>query len=207
MFPIITLQSLLTINENIFNAFSTIENIESDVLIDTIMMNYGDRAAIYPDADLMEHAVQIWVKRWTKNIERLWRVYVVEYNPIWNKDGTITETRTPNITKHSETNGSAKSKTKGTAEVIDDRQGFNSSEYVPVTRNQSDDKGSTKSSTYGTSTETETGTESIVRTEGGNIGVTKTQEMIKDEWDLWAVNNFYNTVATMFAREFVIALF
>lgn len=207
MFPIITLQSLLMINENIFNAFNTIENIESDVLIDTIMMNYGDRAAIYPNADIMEHAVQIWVKRWAKNIERLWRVYVVEYNPIWNKDGTITETRTPNITKHSETIGSASSETEGSTEVVDDRQGFNSSEYVPVTRNQSEDEGSTESSTYGTATETETGTETITRTEGGNIGVTKTQEMIKDEWDLWSINNFYNSVAAMFAREFVIALF
>lgn len=207
MFPIITLQSLLMINENIFNAFNTIENIESDVLIDTIMMNYGDRAAIYPNADIMEHAVQIWVKRWAKNIERLWRVYVVEYNPIWNKDGTTTETRTPNITKHSESIGSASSETEGSTEVVDDRQGFNSSEYVPVTRNQSDDEGSTESSTYGTTTETETGTETFTRTEGGNIGVTKTQEMIKDEWNLWAINNFYNSVAAMFAREFVIALF
>lgn len=207
MFPIITLQSLTTWNENIFNGIKTLPDIDTDVLIDTIMMNYGDRQALYPDANAMEHAVNMWAKRWMRNIARLWRVNVVEYNPIWNKDGTIKEVRTPDIIKQNDTSGEAQSDTKGEATTENDRQGFNSDEFNPVTRDKSTDKGQTASKTKGLSIETEKGTETIVRTEGGNIGVTKTQEMIKDEWDLWAVNNFYNTVAAIFAREFVVAIF
>lgn len=207
MFPIITLNNLIVFDESIFDGFNDIPDIDKDVLIDTIMMYYGERQALYPDADVMKRAVVMWVKRWKTNIARLWRVNVIEYNPIWNKDGTITEVRTPDIIKQNDTNGEARSDTSGNAETINDRQGFNSDEFNPVTRDKSTDTGVSSSKTKGVSVETETGTETIVRTEGGNIGVTKTQEMIMDEWQLWSVNNFYNEVAAMFARDFVLAIF
>ena len=113
----------------------------------------------------------------------------------------------PDLKRQNDTTGDAQSDTSGEAQTLNDRQGFDSDDYAPVTRDKSTDKGETSSHTSGTSIETETGTETIERLEQGNIGVTRTQEMILDEWNLWTVTNFYNSVATMFARDFIVALF
>lgn len=213
MFPIVTLQGMLSINPHIFDAFynypigETEFPLDWDAVIDSILFNYGEMGVIYADADVLERAVSFWTKRHEMMFNRLWNVFTAKYNPIWNKDGTVTETRSPNITRSREDIGNALSNSNGNTETKDDRQGFNSNSYTPVGKSTSSDSAQNTTTTSNNTLERETGSETITRHEGGNIGVTKTQEMIKDEWDLWLGRNVYDAIASEFAKEFCIMLY
>lgn len=213
MFPTITLNSMFSINKHIFDALYNYPigeesfPLQWDVVVDNILFKYGEMGVVYPDADALERAVTFWAKRKEMMFNRLWNVFVVQYNPIWNKDGTITETRSPNITRSREDIGNAHSNSTGNTESKDDRQCFNSSTYAPVGKTTSTDTAQNTTTTNNNTLERETGTETITRTEGGNIGVTKTQEMISDEWELWITHNVYDTIASEFCKEFCIMLY
>ena len=176
--------------------------------------------------------------------DRLWTDYTSEYNPIWNIDGTETETETRNLTQshtgtdnylHSgndtmQTSGTDTNSSTGTdsfkktgsytTEVDESTYGFNSSAASPsgktVTtetpsttdttnygKTDTTQYGKTDTNTYNSSnnntknlTDTDTGTVTRELKRGGNIGVTKTQELLTADQEYWTnmKSKFYKQV-------------
>lgn len=176
--------------------------------------------------------------------DRLWDDYTAEYNPIWNVDGTETETETRNLTQsHKGTDnylhsGNDTMQTSGTdtnsstgkdtfnktgsykTEVDESTYGFNSAAASPSgktvtteTPNTTDTTnygktdttqyGKTDTNTYNSSnnntkdlTDTDTGTVTRELKRGGNIGVTKTQELLTADQEYWTniKSKFYKQV-------------
>lgn len=144
--------------------------------------------------------------KWSKLIEN---VYAQSYEPLWNVDGTETETVEYQGTEseshsHSRTeNGSSSdsSTTSSNSEATNSRSAFNSDNFSPVDKTLGDVQGSSDS--YGSSSRTESSTDTDsksftdrkdVRTlkRGGNIGVTTSQQMLTSEIDFRLKYDFEN---------------
>ena len=134
--------------------------------------------------------------------ERLWGVYVAEYNPINNYDMTEsegearhigygrTDTRTDNLT---ETDTPGVSVTE--SESI---YGFNSESASPSNTKQTTQTGHNTIANTGTQANVASGADDITvnrtLTRSGNIGVTTSQQMIQSEIELWQWNFFKNVI-------------
>ena len=63
-------------------------------LINNLLMECAEFECTYPAFDFCKAAIGFWSKARLHVWEKLYASLFFDYNPIWNKDGTITETRT-----------------------------------------------------------------------------------------------------------------
>ena len=179
------------------------EGIDKDTLKENLLMEAAELELLYSNFGFLKHAIGSWSRKQLPVWEELLATTQYEYNPIWNKDGTITElitrdlkgsedvkdnnTRTDNLTD-SQTRNLA-----GSNSVIDSHgvYGYNSDVKAPesedVTAQGTTDTGTVTDTHTGTQADnriidrdtTDTGTIKTERTEQGNIGITSTQELIE----------------------------
>lgn len=154
-----------------------------------LCMNLAELELVYA-SPVMKQMIAIWSAAHFNEWVGLYNTLLYKYNPIWNKDGIFTEERTLDTT------GSGKS--TGDGEVLDDVTGYDTNAYSPNTRSTS--KNSANTDTTGTEKE------KIVRTEGGNIGVTKTTEMIKDQREIVQFN-LYDFITNQFKNQFCVMVY
>ena len=62
------------------------DNIDKDIAIDTILLNAGEFEPLYKDAEFMQHACEVWAKKWYHAFERWALALSEEYNPLHNYD-------------------------------------------------------------------------------------------------------------------------
>ena len=147
---------------------------DKQTLIDTICLQNAELELLYTEPDTLKQMRKIWSRSSQYSWEKLGKTLFLEYNPIWNKDGTITE--------HEE--GTSES------EASESVAAYNSSSYEP--RNHSE--GSAGSG------------RDYTRIEQGNIGITSTQQLIKEERDT-ADFNIYDRISLDFRNRFCIQVY
>lgn len=183
-------------------------------LINNLLMDCAEFECLYPDFDFCKAAIGWWSRARLPVWEKLYASTMFDYNPIWNKDGTITETRTK--TYSDEKTGSVNNRKDTTSSVEDgtastrmlsvskddtttenQTAGFNSSDYTKkdkstvqhkyddsetgrVTRTVTD-IGAEQGNTTESGTTSGEESEDYTRIEQGNIGVTSTQQLIREE--------------------------
>jgi len=73
------------------------EAIDRASLIDNLLMETAEREIIYSNIGFLKQAIGSWSKKNRPIWEELYKTTQYEYNPIWNKDGTVTETETRDL--------------------------------------------------------------------------------------------------------------
>ena len=201
---------------NPFSAFDTVLtaiNVNAADALEYSAIDFADLECIYTIPEIVKIASMVYAKN-AKKYQMLLDVYNVEYNPIDNVDAheEFTDTRTPDITRTSSSEGTSSSEVKNnqqrtTTDTPNDykttteisKNPNDNPGYTPETKQATTDSGSrtttesfsgdadTSSATStGSSSSTETGTEIIVHTSyrHGNIGVTSTQQLITQQIEL-----------------------
>lgn len=207
------------------------EGIDRQVLIDNLLMETAEREIIYTNVGFLKQAIGSWSKKNLSVWEELYKTQHYEYNPIWNKDGTITETETrdlagsnyhtdnvdrvDNLQDKNTRNFEDKETRDLDDEALNSVYGFNSSSEAPSDKVHTDYNGTDTFNHTGTDTfdhtgrqdidrtydekTTDTGTVTHERTEQGNIGLTSTQDLIKQQQELvkfnlmdYIINDFSN---------------
>lgn len=158
--------------------------------ISYLCMQCAEIGLVYSDPEVIKDMILIWSSAHFPEWAQLYNTMLYKYNPIWNKDGSFTELR------ELETEGNVT--TEGNGEQLDDVTGYNANTYSPNTR--------ASSKTDGTSDSKGKETEKITRTEGGNIGVTKTTEMIKDQREVVEFN-LYDYITQSFKNQFCVLVY
>lgn len=183
---ILSILGLYRYNPQVFNGFRTPENVDKQTVIDSILLECAELEIIYSDWDYMQFAIETWTKKEFPIWEELQKTREYEYNPIWNKDGVITETEK----RSNEFEGSAN------GENIRSVKGFNSDSWAESQK----DKGNS-----GSQGQEE---ESIERQrlEQGNIGVTTTQKMIQEQREVVAFNTI-DYIVESFKKRFCILVY
>lgn len=208
------------------------------VLINNLLTECAEFECVYPAFDFCKAAIGWWSKARLHVWQKLYDSTQFVYNPIWNKDGTITETRTKEYSDEKE--GSSESTktiesekedgiagstvTHGGQDVTTENKtaGFNSSTYVDKDKQTVDqsynetvtdgsqrtvtDSGTETGSTSETGTTSGRESEEYSRVEQGNIGVTTTQQMIKEEREVvqFEIDDF---IINDFKKQFCILVY
>ncbi len=212
---------------------------DRETLINNLLMECAEFECTYPAFDFCKAAIGFWSKARLQVWQKLYDTLFFEYNPIWNKDGTITETRTKEYS--GEKAGTVES-SKDTSSSVEDgtassrilsvltddttttnqTAGFNSSSFVNKDKSTVDheyhdtltgsenrtvtDTGSEEGSTTESGTTSGEETEEYTRTEQGNIGVTSTQQLIKEEREV-AMFEIDEVIINDFKKQFCILVY
>lgn len=145
-------------------------------------MECAELEVLLPDPAIMKNAIDRWSAASVGVWQHLYDTTQYEYNPIWNKDGMITELEERDLAGTGDT-------TTGT-----DVAAFNSTTLQP--------QGQAKTNAE----TTDTGTISRTRKEQGNIGITSTQQLIKEEREI-AEFNIYFYIAESFKERFCLLVY
>lgn len=163
---------------------------DRETIKENLLMDTAELEVIYPDPDFLQAAIGSWSRKQVHVWTEMYETTQYDYNPIWNKDGTYTEKRTGN----SKTDGSS----SGSAEANHSVYGFNSSTEAPAS------KDTTATSQSGSSTvDTE---ENVEHTEQGNIGVTSTQQLIREQRDV-VLFNIIDFIIEDFKKRFCLLIY
>ena len=218
----------------LFSKFIIPEALDKETLTDNLLMESAEMEILYPDADFLEAAIGSWSKKMIGVWNELYDTTQYEYNPIWNKDGTIEETITRNLAttedvsdNNTRTDDLTELQTRNLAGTTSDSgsstesvYGFNSSTAAPASSNTATSGGSTTDTgtvtvgNTGTQTDnrtvdrdtTDTGTITTSRTEQGNIGLTSTQDLIKAQREVVQLN-LYDIIIKDFIARFCLAVY
>lgn len=183
---VISIYGLYLFDPTLFDGFKCPDGLDRDLVIDSIVMNTAEMELLYPDGDFMKGMIKLWSSKeltvWQKYVDTL----ALEYNPIWNKDGTVKETR--KIGTESETVASGTDTLKVSA--------YNETGF----HNREENGSSSKAKVGGTTEET------YSRVEQGNIGVTTTQQMMKEELEIRKIN-VIDLIVESFKKRFCILIY
>ena len=170
----LSILGLYNYDPTIFDGLDLPETLDKATCISIILLQNAELSLVYSDPDTMREMISAWSVSSQYAWEKLAATLTLEYNPIWNKDGTITETE----------------KITGSGTGVQQVSAFDSSNFENRGKNTSD---------------TENNRE-YERVEQGNIGVTSTQQLIKEERQT-AEFNIYDRISEDFRNRFCIMVY
>ena len=90
---LLSVMGLYQYDPTIFDVMELPEDLDASVLKAEILSECAELEVILPDPDVFKEVLNYWSKAHISNWQHLMDVLDMEYNPLWNKDGTYTETR------------------------------------------------------------------------------------------------------------------
>lgn len=164
------------------------EALDRQTLIDNLLMESAELEILYPNGDFLKQAIGTWS---TKNVhvwEELYDTTQYDYNPIWNKDGTVIDLETRNLagsdhttdntdridnlqdknTRNFEDKNTRDYEDKETRDLDDSNThsvyGFNSNTDAPESKDVGEQNGTDTINHTGTDTFNHTGTDTMDHT-------------------------------------------
>ena len=179
---------------------------KTNVLIPNLLSELAELEVLYADPEMMKTIIEVWSKKqlpvWTK----LMNTVNLEYNPIYNKDGYYEETENTDRENTNTTTDTLSATVGDNGTNTNSVSAFNSSGFENRERDTIANTRTENQNNNGSSTGTETGTVTRERHEYGNIGVTTTQQMIKEERDV-AQFNIVNYIIEDFKQRFCVLVY
>lgn len=225
---------LYNYDTTIFDNFIVPTALNKDDLISNLLLELSELEILYPDPKTMKMAIGIWSNKEIGIWNKLYETTQFEYNPIWNTDRTeeATDTETQNLANNNtetrdlvntdsstniNTNISTNSGTDSTTNYV---AGFNDateaqSEKIDVelgTSNTTTDNGNIENNGTDTGTVVNNGSNTgtisnqhDLRT-FGNIGVSTTQQLIREEREVVKFN-IYDYIINSFKNRFCLLVY
>lgn len=194
----LSIMGLYNYNEDIFSGFQVPEEMDRETAIEEIVMQCAELELIYPSYTTMKLAIRNWTKAELPIWIRAYKDMTIEYNPIWNVDGTETE----KIERELE--GTASTSTSTESENINSGKAYNQ-DNSSYWAEREKDEGSGSGESSGENTEKETIT--TTKTRGGNIGVIMTQQMLNADLDMLPRLNPYQFIVDSFKNRFCLLVY
>lgn len=197
-----TLIDLYTEDDTVLNNLTLPEGYNAATFRSILIQDYSNRLVLYKTVSELKAACSIWSLKWADSMARIYAAITEEYDPLHNfdryeeytdnEDTTDNNTRTLNTTNDQD------------SEITNTISADNSSSYVPDNK-QVGDVTTTDSGTIG---DVGTGSRDLEH-EGhlyGNIGVTKSQDMLKDEINIRMIYNLYSPLCGLFEADMLLNL-
>lgn len=179
---------------------------DRQVAIDYILMSCGELSLVYSDPVYLRYAIRSWTARRFPVWAELYNTMIYRYNPIWNKDGSFTETRDLSRSENEQTAGSVNSSGSTDADLRGNVTAYDTNSYSPYDQQIQDITTGSHADHSGSRDEAGTEKETVTRTEKGNIGVTTTQQMIKEQREI-AGFSLYDVIMQDFKTEFCVMVY
>lgn len=184
--------------QDLFQNMKIPAGIDRQDLIDNILEQGAAFEILYPDFEYLQFSIGAWSKRWYRTMEKWLKALNVQYDPLNNYDRHEEWTDNDKVSGKTET--AAGVNTTGQEELS--VTAYDSDQYHNKEKTDSsgtsESTGSSKTNTDGTSTHS-----------GhlyGNIGVTTSQEMLREELDVQRFN-LIQQITDLFLNEFCILVY
>lgn len=176
-------------NPDVFKEMALPEGVDGEILTWKILEDCAELEVLYSDPEYMQASIYNWSSAMLPGWKKMQKALTAEYNPIWNKDGKITETNDY---------GAIQQSGFGSGSVTDKVAGFNS-----------DTTHTREESTNSTSGSSRQEAHKDVRTviEQGNVGVTESSAMVRHEMELRADFNIYSIIANDFKKHYCLMVY
>ena len=200
-------------NHRIFEDMALPEDVDVETLTWKILEDCAELEVLYSDPDYMQASIAKWsaamLPSWTKMQEAL----TAEYNPIWNKDGTIIDQMIYGTINDQMIYGPindqmiyGEDKVTGVTGARDQMNTHSVSGFNVTTFQNADQDHATSVQATDTNTrQTHTDTRTI--TEQGNIGVTESSAMVQHEVELRSDYNIYSIIANDFKKHYCLMVY
>lgn len=219
---VVDLIGMYNYDKTVLDLMQIPEALDRESFIDNLLMETAELELLYNNVGFLKQAIGSWSKKNITVWNGLYDTTQYEYNPIWNKDGTVTETETRNLagTDHTTDNTDRidNLQDKETRDLDDETResvyGFNSSSEAPASKVATDYNGTDTydhtgrqdvDRTFDKKT-TDTGTVKHERTEQGNIGLTSTQQLIQEQREVVKLN-LMDIIIKDFIQRFCIGVY
>lgn len=162
------------------------EGIDKEVAVNEILRQCSEFSTVYPSLEFLVPAIKAWGKKWYFTFQKWYEAMTKEYEPLWNVDAKTVITDAFN------------------------KSGQNSGSGDNVHQNASYDSDTFKNAEKDTMTSSGSFTEGSQNrheeVRQGNQGMTKSQDMLMDEYNVrtW---NLYSHIADIFANEMCICIY
>lgn len=195
----LSIAGLYSFNDHLFDDMYIPESLDRDTVVASIIMETEGLEALYVDVPFMMNAIKYWSITMRHKWDKLVASMNFEYNPIWNKDGVRVHTEEEN--KSSERDETVADSTASTSNNFG--AGFNTtSGLTNRERDTVQNSGQVK-----TDDDLKESTKRESKdVEQGNIGVTSTQQLIKEEREVADIN-IYSIIAKDFKHKFCIQVY
>lgn len=203
----ISLYGFYQYDNTIFDGMLLPDGLDAEILRDLIIEKSGMLYPFHQQPEFLKLNITHWFSRKYSNLSRMVTALNSEYNPIENYDRKEDWTDTPNVSYTKSGGHSNHIDSNASSNINNNVSAFNSDVLVPDTSGDSGQHGeSTETFTYADESQKETGTRTHSGRLHGNIGVITNQKMIQSELDL-RIYDIYETLATMFERDFLIRVY
>ena len=195
----LTILGLYQWDPTLFDGFTIPEQLDKDVLIDSIILECADLEITLPNYDIFKRMISSWAASRSNAWLHMYNALTEEYNALHNYDRTETHDDAWSNTKYSSMNQSS-----GGQDVLTSRTAaFNGDNLATA--------GSDTTAYGGTANTTDNGTESGNRDYTirayGNIGVTTSQQMLESEISLRSKYDMYDIITQEFKQKFCIMIY
>ena len=206
MRALLSIVALYNYDHTLFDGMQIPDGLNRRALIDELMMQLAEVNVIISDPVAMKTALMYWSRTRIDVWKHLFETTKYKYNPIWNKVGTYIETETRDLTKVTDATETRDLTGSNDVQVDSKTSAYNSSTMQPVDQVITDQDTTDGGTIDVDNTQTDTGTITRIRKEHGNIGVTTTQQMIKEEREI-ADYSLYQLIIEEFKTRFCIMVY
>ena len=203
-----------SMNDDLFKYLTLPAGINKQTLVNNILLRGGEFESLYGDPYFLQNMIGVWAEKWQRTFIKWMEALSINYDPLYNYDRheiyKDIRSENENSTRSENAFTSDTSNSSGSGTTTNEVSAYDSSSYSPH------DQSTSSSSGTNTSTATSNATGANNRTLGetvshdahlyGNIGVTTSQQMLKDELDVneW---NVYEHITDLFLNEFSIYVY
>lgn len=205
---------MLESGDNLWANLKMPPEIDKNTLIDVIMMRGGEFEILYANPFFFKSMIGVWSDQWQSTFVKWVKALSIEYDPLYNYDRheeyEDIRTEKEDINKKENVKANDSSVSSGSGSTTNTKSAYDSASYTPHDKSDSSSTGSNTSNSAtdvnGTQGRNLSGNIKHNAHLYGNIGVTTSQQMLKDELDINAWN-LYEHIAEMFCNEFCIYVY
>ena len=185
----LSILGLYNYDNTIFDEMQVPEGVDkTNVLIPNLLAELSELEIIYPRPDVMKTIIGVWSRKQKPVWEKLMATVNLEYNPIYNKDGYYTETESTDRENENRISDTISGSIIDNGTNTNSVSAFNSSNFENREKDTINNTRTESRTNTSTSNGSETGEITRERHEYGNIGITTTQQMIKEEREVVQFN-------------------
>lgn len=179
---------------------------KTNVLIPNLLSELAELEVLYADPEIMKTIIEVWSKKQLPVWSKLMATVNLEYNPIYNKDGYYEETETTDRDTTNSVTDTLNATVNDEGSNTNLVSAFNSTTFENREKDEIENERRETQQNSSQSSGTENGEITRERHEYGNIGVTTTQQMIKEEREV-SQFNIVNYIIEDFKQRFCVLVY
>lgn len=82
----LTLIGFYNYDATLFDGLKLPEGYDKQTFIDSLLLEHGEKLVLYSNPDFMKQSIELWGRKWSLELARIYEALTAEYNPIHNYD-------------------------------------------------------------------------------------------------------------------------